>query len=158
MTKPSKTQGQDIKNFKDALEEVQQESCTMIMTRMLPGGDERELKLEGVNEIEPTSIPNVEGARKLLEKVKEEENMEELVTYLAAPHSERKERPPCDCGCCHAKDYGPCPVFEEGTTGRCVFCDHGKDCHPGKLNGPHNIMREDFKVFREIAKKGDAHE
>lgn len=35
----------------------------------------------------------------------------------------------CDCGCCHNPDHGPCPKFERGMNGRCVYCDHGQDCH-----------------------------
>lgn len=40
-----------------------------------------------------------------------------------------KER--CVCGCCHTEDHGACPEFLEGGNGRCVYCDHGRDCHPG---------------------------
>lgn len=38
----------------------------------------------------------------------------------------------CQCGCCHAPDHGACDDFEEGANGRCVYCDHGERCHPGK--------------------------
>lgn len=37
----------------------------------------------------------------------------------------------CGCGCCHKPDYGACQSFEKGANGRCVYCDHGKVCHPG---------------------------
>lgn len=40
----------------------------------------------------------------------------------------------CDCGCCHYPDLGACPTFEQGMNGRCVYCDHGEECHPGKGN------------------------
>ena len=44
----------------------------------------------------------------------------------------------CECGCCHAVDWGACPEFEAGasiggrrgeTNARCVYCDHAKPCH-----------------------------
>ena len=35
----------------------------------------------------------------------------------------------CPCGCCHAVDHGPCPGFNSGMNGRCVYCDHGEACH-----------------------------
>lgn len=35
----------------------------------------------------------------------------------------------CECGCCHAPDHGPCPTYERGFNGRCVYCDHGESCH-----------------------------
>lgn len=38
----------------------------------------------------------------------------------------------CPCGCCHAVDLGACPKFEKGANGRCVYCDHGKECHTRK--------------------------
>jgi len=38
----------------------------------------------------------------------------------------------CDnCDCCHVLDYGACDTFERGMNGRCVYCDHDKECHPG---------------------------
>ena len=43
------------------------------------------------------------------------------------------------CECCHVPDYGACDDFCEGANGRCVYCDHAKECHPGKgelYNGP----------------------
>ena len=49
------------------------------------------------------------------------------------------EKTKCPCGCCHAVDHGACDAFEVGANGRCVYCDHGKECHPGKgkyFNGP----------------------
>jgi hypothetical protein len=45
----------------------------------------------------------------------------------------------CGCGCAHAKDYGACDLFQAGMNGRCVYCDHGEECHPGSApyhNGP----------------------
>lgn len=45
----------------------------------------------------------------------------------------------CDCGCSHAHDHGACDDFTGGANGRCVYCDHGQDCHPGPgpfCNGP----------------------
>ena len=38
----------------------------------------------------------------------------------------------CKCGCCHVPDHGACQTFEAGMNGRCVYCDHGIKCHPGK--------------------------
>ena len=41
----------------------------------------------------------------------------------------------CDkCACCHVPDHGACDDFEQGSNGRCVYCDHAVDCHPG--SGP----------------------
>ncbi len=38
----------------------------------------------------------------------------------------------CDnCECCHVPDHGACDTFVQGRNGRCVYCDHGKACHPG---------------------------
>jgi hypothetical protein len=37
----------------------------------------------------------------------------------------------CTCGCCHVPDHGACDTFERGMNGRCVYCDHGEECHPG---------------------------
>ena len=48
----------------------------------------------------------------------------------------------CECGCCHVPDHGACQTFEMGANGRCVYCDHGKDCHPGdpnKFNTPLGV-------------------
>lgn len=41
------------------------------------------------------------------------------------------EKKRCDCGCCHDIDYGACPksTYEKGMNGRCVYCDHGEECH-----------------------------
>jgi len=50
----------------------------------------------------------------------------------------------CGCGCCHDPDYGACDGFEAGFNGRCVYCDHGEDCHPGTglyHNGPLRAVR-----------------
>ncbi len=41
----------------------------------------------------------------------------------------------CTCGCCHIPDHGACDTFERGMNGRCVYCDHGEECHPG--TGPY---------------------
>lgn len=37
----------------------------------------------------------------------------------------------CKCGCCHVPDNGACPksTYEKGMNGRCVYCDHGEECH-----------------------------
>jgi len=51
----------------------------------------------------------------------------------------KKKQSFCDCGCCHMPDYGACDHFERGFNGRCVYCDHGEECHPGTgpwQNGP----------------------
>ena len=46
------------------------------------------------------------------------------------------------CGCCHSVDQGACTSFENGANGRCVFCDHSKECHSKITNrekeGLHN--------------------
>lgn len=46
----------------------------------------------------------------------------------------------CDhCECCHVPDLGACGTYLQGMNGRCVYCDHGEKCHPGKgrvANGP----------------------
>lgn len=46
----------------------------------------------------------------------------------------------CDrCECCHVPDHGACRTFEAGFNGRCVYCDHAEECHPGAgplANGP----------------------
>lgn len=35
-----------------------------------------------------------------------------------------------DCECdTYADNLGPCAFYSEGMTGRCVYCDHGNDCH-----------------------------
>jgi hypothetical protein len=34
------------------------------------------------------------------------------------------------CNCPTYEDnWGPCFTFEEGSNGRCVYCDHTKECH-----------------------------
>ena len=38
----------------------------------------------------------------------------------------------CACGCCHSRDYGACPDFKQGLNGRCLYCDHAKECHVSK--------------------------
>ncbi len=42
------------------------------------------------------------------------------------------------CECCHANDHGACPTYERGGNGRCVYCDHDKDCHSLREKGPFN--------------------
>jgi hypothetical protein len=55
-----------------------------------------------------------------------------------------------NCDCCHVPDYGACDEFEEGANGRCVYCDHAKECHPGSgklFNGPLSpISRKDLEM------------
>jgi len=48
---------------------------------------------------------------------------------------------PCDCGCCHQKDFGACDSFEKGMNGRCVYCDHGENCH-----GPQNNAKRFYNA------------
>ena len=53
----------------------------------------------------------------------------------------------CPCGCCHVPDDGACDKFEASMNPKmCVYCDHGKECHPGKgpmMNGPlHSYDRK----------------
>lgn len=66
-----------------------------------------------------------------------------------APRTEK-----CECGCCHAEDFGACPGFETGANGRCVYCDHGMSCHERDkenryFNGPLRIGdRTTFKRGR----------
>ena len=49
----------------------------------------------------------------------------------------------CDkCACSHAYDHGACDDYELGRNGRCVYCDHDEDCHPGEekfFNQPLSI-------------------
>jgi hypothetical protein len=49
--------------------------------------------------------------------------------------AEARQRP-CECGCCHAIDYGACPTFEAGSNGRCVYCDHAEPCHERDKDRP----------------------
>jgi len=58
---------------------------------------------------------------------------------LCAVCRERGKHARCQCGCCHIPDHGACQTFERGSNMRCVYCDHGEDCHPGRgawHNGP----------------------
>lgn len=59
----------------------------------------------------------------------------------------------CECGCSHAYDDGACDDFEAGMNGRCVYCDHGEECHPGDgpfANGPLGPIR-----IRGVGKEGE---
>jgi hypothetical protein len=39
-------------------------------------------------------------------------------------------RLPCALRCgTYAGNLGPCETWEVGRSGRCVYCDHGKQCH-----------------------------
>jgi hypothetical protein len=39
-------------------------------------------------------------------------------------------RLPCALRCgTYPGNLGPCETWEEGGNGRCVYCDHGKQCH-----------------------------
>jgi hypothetical protein len=41
------------------------------------------------------------------------------------------------CEHCHVPPAPSCPTFEAGMNGRCVYCDHAEQCHPGpNLSGP----------------------
>ena len=42
------------------------------------------------------------------------------------------------CKCAHSHDHGACPTFEAGMNGRCVYCDHAKECHSLRVPGPFN--------------------
>lgn len=50
----------------------------------------------------------------------------------------------CVCGCSHVPDAGACREFTPGKNKMfCVYCDHGKGCHPGKgpyANGPLGVV------------------
>ena len=40
-------------------------------------------------------------------------------------------RRPCAMNCgTYPGNLGPCEIWEEGHNGRCVYCDHGRNCHP----------------------------
>ena len=42
--------------------------------------------------------------------------------------TERFEYPDCKCDT-YEGNLGPCKTFEEGMSGRCVYCEHAKVCH-----------------------------
>lgn len=47
----------------------------------------------------------------------------------------------CPCGCSHIigwNDRGACYKFDAGANGRCVYCDHAKDCHNLSASGASN--------------------
>lgn len=53
------------------------------------------------------------------------------LTHFRRTADEEVRPAKCSCGCCHSPDHGACQTFEKGANGRCVYCDHGEDCHPG---------------------------
>lgn len=56
------------------------------------------------------------------------------------------------CDCSHNPDLGACVTFEEGMNGRCVFCDHDKECHPGDASIHNRPLGVDFfNVNKPIA-------
>ena len=80
-----------------------------------------------------------EAARRLLEQhgVVIEENATLVVQVGAQGELQRCEttetpRLPRDCCTCgdESDGMGPCPYWELGGNGRCVYCDHKKACHP----------------------------
>ena len=65
----------------------------------------------------------------------------------------------CDrCACCDAVDYGACDFFVAGMNGRCVYCDHAENCHPGTgeyynapvapVKRPRNTNRKPIDIRR----------
>ena len=42
--------------------------------------------------------------------------------------TERFANPECTCAT-YESNLGPCKIFEAGANGRCVYCDHEKECH-----------------------------
>ena len=42
--------------------------------------------------------------------------------------TKRYENPFCHCPT-YPENLGPCKDFEEGSNGRCVYCDHKVECH-----------------------------
>lgn len=42
--------------------------------------------------------------------------------------TERYYNPACKCAT-YEDNLGPCNEFEQGSNGRCVYCDHEKGCH-----------------------------
>jgi hypothetical protein len=42
--------------------------------------------------------------------------------------TERFSNPDCTCPT-YPGNLGPCASFEEGSNGRCVYCDHERVCH-----------------------------
>lgn len=45
-------------------------------------------------------------------------------------HTERFAYSKCTCET-YAGNLGPCQTWEEGASGRCVYCEHDKTCHAG---------------------------
>lgn len=93
--------------------------------------------------------------RAALDVLRSSEGQDHLVTkvgFMDALLAEMKKGgastppPRCGCGCCHYPDYGACRDYEKGMNGRCVYCDHGEQCHPGDgplANGPLEPQRLD---------------
>ena len=42
--------------------------------------------------------------------------------------TERFDYPDCSCGT-YEGNLGPCKTYEEGASGRCVYCEHDIECH-----------------------------
>jgi hypothetical protein len=47
--------------------------------------------------------------------------------------TERFAYPGCKCGT-YEGNLGPCKTFETGASDRCVYCDHGRECHDAILS------------------------
>ena len=60
------------------------------------------------------------------------ENSRSAPDREALPRCEVTDTPrkPCALNCgTYPGNLGPCETWEEGANGRCVYCDHGKQCH-----------------------------
>lgn len=63
------------------------------------------------------------------------------------PHCETTGTPrlPCAMHCgTYPGNLGPCETFEEGSNGRCVYCDHGKQCHRAPAAEPPKCNCEEW--------------
>lgn len=55
----------------------------------------------------------------------------------------------CDnCQCSHVPDLGACPTFEQGSNGRCVYCDHAEGCHPGDSDHFNTPLGQDISTTK----------
>jgi len=51
--------------------------------------------------------------------------------FCSTTYTERFEAKQCNCET-YKGNLGPCKEHEEGSNGRCVFCDHELVCNPDK--------------------------
>ena len=48
--------------------------------------------------------------------------------YCGTTLTERFYNPLCECDT-YPGNLGPCKSYEQDKNGRCVYCDHTRDCH-----------------------------